>query len=63
VVQEVEDALKRLPEGQSGKIIAKTERPQTVKNRIVRVAESLKMKNVKVKRTGDVVYFGKEKQQ
>lgn len=57
VVAEVEAKLRALNEGQAGKIVAKTEKPQTVKNRVLRVAESLKMKNVKVKRIGDTIYF------
>ena len=48
VVQEVEETLKKLPEGQAGKIIAKTEKPQTVKNIVT------------VKRKGDTIYFYKE---
>jgi hypothetical protein len=60
VVEKIEATLKKLPTGQSGKIVAKTEKPQTVKNRIVRVAKSLGMENVTVKRVGDVVYFFKE---
>lgn len=60
-VQKVEDTLKKLTPEQSGKIIAKTEKPQTVKNRISRVAKALGMNDVNVKRTGDVVYFWKER--
>ncbi len=61
VVQEVEETLKKLPEGQAGKIIAKTEKPQTVKNRVLRIVESLGMKKiVTVKRKGDTIYFYKE---
>lgn len=61
VVQEVEETLKKLPEGQAGKIVAKTEKPQTVKNRIQRVVNSLGMKKiVTVKRKGDTVYFYKK---
>ena len=60
VVEKIEATLKKLPAGQSGKIVAKTEKPQTVKNRIVRVAKLLGMENVTIKRVGDVVYFFKE---
>ena len=60
-VQKVEDALTKLTSEQSGKIVAKTEKPQTIKNRISRVAKALGMNEVRVKRTGDVVYFWKEK--
>ena len=60
VVEEVEAILKKLPQGQSGKIVAKTEKPQTAKNRVFRVVKMLGMKNVTVKRVGDVVYFYKD---
>lgn len=62
VVQEVEAKLKELTPGQSGKIVAKTEKPQTVKNRVFRVVKMLGMKNVTVKRIGDVIYFYKEQE-
>ena len=60
VVEEVEAILKKLPQGQSGKIVAKSEKANTIKNRFVRVTKSLGMKNVKIKRVNDVVYFWKE---
>ena len=60
VVEKIEATLKRLPSGQSAKIVAKTEKPQTVKNRVFRVAKNLDMKNVTVKRVGSTVYFYKE---
>ncbi len=62
VVEKIEATLKKLPPGQAGKIVAKTEKPQTVKNRVWRVIDSLGMKNkVTVKRIGDTIYFYKEK--
>jgi len=59
-VEKIEAIIKKLPAGQSGKIVAKTEKAQTVKNRVFRVVESLGMKNVTVKRVGNTVYFYKE---
>ena len=60
VVEEVEAILKKLPQGQSGKIVAKSEKANTIKNRFVRVTKSLGMKNVTIKRVNDVVYFWRE---
>jgi hypothetical protein len=60
VVEEVEMILKKLPQGQSGKIVAKSEKANTIKNRFVRVAKSLGMKDITIKRVNDVVYFWKE---
>jgi biotin-(acetyl-CoA carboxylase) ligase len=60
VVEEVETILKKLPQGQSGKIVAKSEKANTIKNRFVRVAKSLGMKDITIKRVNDVVYFWKE---
>ena len=60
VVESIERTLKKLPAGQSGKIVAKTEKPQTVKNRVVRVVKNLDMKNIIVKRVANTVYFYKE---
>lgn len=61
VVEEVETMLKKLPLGQAGKIVAKTEKPQTIKNRVLRVGKSLQMKNLIVKRTGETIYFWNER--
>ena len=60
VIEEIEETLRKLPAGQSAKIVAKTEKAQTVKNRVFRVAKNLGMKNVTVKRVGNTVYFYKE---
>ena len=60
VVEELETVLKKLPQGQSGKIVAKTEKATTIKNRIVRVGKNLRMNNLKVKRIGDIIYFYKD---
>ena len=60
VVEEVETILKKLPQGQSGKIVAKSEKANTIKNRFVRVAKSIGMKDITIKRVNDVVYFWKE---
>ena len=60
VVEKIEATLKKLPAGQSGKIVARTEKAQTVKNRVFRVVTNLGMKNVTVKRVGNTVYFYKE---
>jgi hypothetical protein len=60
VIEEVEAILKKLPQGQSGKIIAKSEKANTIKNRLVRVSRSLGMKNVTIKRVNDVVYFWRD---
>ena len=57
VVQEVEAKLKKLPAGQSGRIVAKSEKPQTIKNRITRVAKNLGMSDIVVKRAGNEVFF------
>jgi len=59
-VENIEKTLKKLPPGQSAKIVAKTEKAQTVKNRVVRVVRDLGMKNIRVKRVGNTVYFYKE---
>lgn len=59
-VENIERALKKLPPGQSARIVAKTEKPQTIKNRVVRVVKDLGMKNIRVKRVGNTVYFYKE---
>lgn len=62
VVAEIEETINALNPGQSGKIVAKTEKPQTVKNRVWRVIKALGMESkVTVKRTGDTIYFYKEK--
>ncbi len=62
IVEEYESILKDLPEGQGGKIDAKKEKekPATIKNRIMRIAKSLNMTDLKVKRTGDVISFWRE---
>ena len=59
-ILEVENKLKKLPEGKAGKIVIKTEKPQTVKNRVLRVAKSLGMTNIKVRQAGDSIYFYKK---
>ena len=41
-------------------VVAKTEKAQTVKNRVFRVVRNLGMKNITVKRVGNTVYFYKE---
>jgi hypothetical protein len=61
VVEEVETMLKKLPAGQAGKIVANSERPQTIKNRIIRVGKSMEMKHLTVKRAGETIYFWNEK--
>ena len=62
IVQAYESALLDLPEGKAGKIDAKKEKekPQTVRNRLVRVGKSLSMSDLKVRRVGDVVSFWRE---
>ena len=60
LIEEVEATLKKLQAGQSGKIVAKSEKANTIRNRFLRVAKSLGMKNVAIKRVNDVVYFWKE---
>jgi hypothetical protein len=59
VILELETILKKLPQGQSGKIIAKTEKANTIKNRLVRVSKLLGL-NITIKRVNDTVYFWKE---
>ena len=59
-VENIERILRKLPVGQSAKIVAKTEKAQTVKNRVVRVVKNLDMKNITVTRVGSTVYFYKE---
>lgn len=62
-VAEIEETINALSPGQSGKIVAKTEKPQTVKNRVWRVIKALGMEDeVTVKRTGDTIYFFKVKE-
>jgi len=62
IVQEYESLLLNLPEGKAGKIDAKKEKekPQTVKNRLVRVGKYLSMTDLKVRRVGDIVSFWRE---
>ena len=60
VVEKIEATLKKLPAGQSAKIVAKSEKAQTVKNRVFRVVKNLGMKNITVKRVGNTVYFYEE---
>ena len=62
IVQEYESLLLNLPEGTAGQIDSRNEKekPQTVKNRLVRVGKSLNMTDLKVRRTGDIVSFWRE---
>jgi len=49
--------LRDLPEGKVGHLTAtKGEKPQTIKNRVVRAANSLNM-DLQVKRVGDNILF------
>jgi hypothetical protein len=59
-ILEVESKLNKLPEGKAGKIVIKTEKPQTVRNRVIKVAKSLGMTDLKVKKSGDAIYFYKK---
>ncbi|MFC1955185.1 hypothetical protein ACFLWZ_01385 [Chloroflexota bacterium] len=62
IVEEYESLLVNLPEGKAGKIDAKKEKekPQTIKNRLIRVGKSLTMTDLNVKRVGDIVSFWRE---
>ena len=60
VVEHYESMLQKLPAGQAGKIVAKEEKPNTVKNRLIRVGKLIGMTDLKVKRTGDTVTFWRE---
>lgn len=59
VVQEYMQILKDLTPGEAREIDAKSEKekPQTIKNRILRLKTSLKMSNLEIKRVGDIVMF------
>ncbi len=59
IVQEYMQILKDLVPGEAREIDAKTEKekPQTIRNRILRLKTSLEMTNLKVKRVGDIVMF------
>ena len=63
VVEYYESMLKKLESGQAGKVVAKEEQATTIKNRVVRIAKSLDMNDLKVKRTGDTVTFWREGKQ
>ena len=62
IVEEYESLLMNLPEGKAGMIDAKKEKekPQTIKNRLIRIGKSVNMTDLKVKRVGDVVSFWRE---
>ena len=62
IVEEYESLLMNLPEGQAGRIDAKKEKgkPQTIKNRLIRIGKTLNMTDLKVRRVGDVVSFWRE---
>jgi hypothetical protein len=59
IVQEYTQILKELAPGEAREIEAKSEKekPQTIKNRIVRLGKSLQMPELKVKRVGDIITF------
>ena len=46
---EIVNVLKKLPPNQSGKIVAKTEKANTIKNQLVRVSKSLGLQNMTIK--------------
>ena len=62
IVEEYESLLLNLPTGQAGQIDASKEKDKanTIKNRLVRVGQSLNMTDLTVKRVGDVVSFWRE---
>ena len=62
IVQEYTQIIKELPTGEAREIDAKVEKekPQSIKNRINRLATSLNMAELQVKRVGDKVYIWKE---
>lgn len=60
MVEHYESLLKGLKAEQAGKIVAKEEKPNTIKNRLIRVGKLLDMTDLKVKRTGDTVTFWRE---
>ena len=62
IVEEYESLLMNLPEGKAGRIDAKKEKekPQTIKNRLIRIGESLNMTDLKVRRVGSIVSFWRE---
>ena len=62
IVEEYESILKNLPEGQAAQVDAKNEKekPQTIKNRLLRIGKTLYMTDLKVKRVGDIVSFWRE---
>ena len=62
IVQEYESLLLNLPAGKAGMVDARRakEKPQTIKNRLVRIAKGLNVTDVKVRRTGDIVSFWRE---
>jgi hypothetical protein len=59
IVQEYTQILKELVPGEAREIDSKSEKekPQTIKNRIVRVSKLLKMSEFQVKRVGDNIMF------
>ena len=59
IIQEYTQLLKDLPIGEARKINSNTEKekPQTIKNRILRLKTSLKMTDLQVKRVGNIVMF------
>ena len=59
IVQQYTQILKELAHGEAGEIDAKSEKekPQTIKNRIVRLGKSLNMTELQVKRVGDKIFF------
>ena len=59
IVQEYTQILKELAPGEAREIDAKVEKekPQTIKNRIVRLGKSLNMTELQVKRVKDTILF------
>ncbi len=61
VMEEYEKYLRDLPKGKVGQLaVTRSEKPQTIKNRVVRAARSLNMTDLKVKRVGDNILVWRE---
>ncbi len=63
IIQEYEQILKDLKPGDALRVDAKeeNEKPQTIKNRIIRLGKSLGMEDLRVQRRGDKIAFWLEK--
>ena len=60
VLKEYEQYLRDLPDGKVGHVVAKGEKPQTIKNRVVRAGKSLNITDLRIRRVGDNILFWRE---